>query len=117
MWYQTDVVLDTIADTIMDTRIWPIYQNNTGLHPTQSPGLLAIKFEKFDLSFMIALVNLSSNGSSVSLNLYQRLCALPHMHGSINFLNLRSKPLGRVGDRIWGSPFVLMRLSKKIYIT
>jgi hypothetical protein len=93
------------------------YPTNTGLHPTQSPGLLAIKFEKFDLSFMIALVNLSSNGSSVSLNLYQRLCALPHMHGSINFLNLRSKPLGRVGDRIWGSPFVLMRLSKKLHIT
>jgi len=84
----------------------------------KSLGLLAIKFEKFDLSFMIALVNLSSNGSSVSRNLCRRLRALPHMHGSMYFPNLRSKPLGRVGDRIWGSPFVLMRLlSTKIYIT
>jgi hypothetical protein len=92
MWYQTDVVLDTIADTIIDTRIWPTYQTNTDLHPTQSPGLLAKKFEKFDLSFMIAFVNLSSNGSSVSCNVCQRLCALPHMHRSIYFPNLSSKP-------------------------
>ncbi len=115
-----------------------IYHTNTGLHPTQSPGLLAIKFEKFDLSFMIALVNLSSNASSVSRNVCQRLCALPHMHQSIYFPNLRSKPkvmctpsyapvyllsksqiqASRKGwDRIWGSHFVLMRLSMNIYIT
>jgi hypothetical protein len=120
-----------------------------------------IKFEKFNLSFMIAWVNLSSNGGSVSRNVCQRLCALPQMHRSIYFPNLRSKPKvmctpsyapvyllskfqiqdkgyvhslictglstfqisdpslleGGAGDRIWGLPFVLMRLSTNICIT
>lgn len=51
MWYQTDVVLDTVADTIIDTQIWPTYQTNTGLHPIQSPGLLAIKIREIRPKF------------------------------------------------------------------
>ncbi len=42
MWYQTDMELDTIVDTIIDTRIWPIYQTDIGFY-LKSPGLLVIK--------------------------------------------------------------------------
>jgi hypothetical protein len=87
MWYQTAMVLDTIVDTTIDTRIWPIYQTNTGLYRTQKSRLVGNKIEKFDLSFMIAWVNLSSNGSSVSRNVCQG-----YVPRSIYFPNLRSKP-------------------------